>query len=82
MNEKKRYEDKSPKICYPFGHKGKKYLGQNKELIECPKCKKKYEVSVTESVDPDFPGFCHAMNPTTCPFCNQKWWYRDGFEKS
>ncbi len=82
MENKKEYIDKSPRICYPFGHKGKKYVEQKVETIVCPKCKEKYEVTVEESCDPDFVGKTHALNPSTCPRCNQKFWYRDGLEKS
>jgi len=73
--------DVAPKICYPFGFGGKKYTGQKTEIIKCIKCKKSFEVSIIESIDPDFPGKCHAMNPSVCPHCKQKMWFRDGFEK-
>lgn len=83
MNEpKKVYDDKSPRITYPFGFSGKKYNGQKTEVIKCNKCGKSYEVTVQESADPDYMGKVHALNPSMCPFCSQKWWYRDGFEKS
>jgi uncharacterized protein with PIN domain len=82
MKEKpKKYEDPSPKVFYPFGYKGKKYKGQKTEKIKCPKCGEEFEVSIMESIDPDYAGYCHAMNPSSCPKCNQKFWYRDGFEK-
>ena len=83
MNDKKTpFEDKSPRVLYPFGHRGKRFAGQKTEVIECGRCKEKYEVTVIESTDPDWIGRTHAMNPSTCPKCSQKWWYRDGFEKS
>jgi uncharacterized protein with PIN domain len=75
------FEDKSPIICYPFGYSGKKYNGQKTEKIKCPKCKKEYEVSILESIDPEYTGYCHASNPSICPHCQQKFWYRDGMEK-
>jgi rubrerythrin len=76
-----KHEDTSPRVSFPFGFKGKKYTGQSTEKIVCPKCKCEYEVSIIESMDPDYEGYCHAMNPSRCPNCNQKFWYRDGFEK-
>jgi hypothetical protein len=81
-NDKKPFEDKAARVCYPFGHKGKRYTGQKTEVIECPKCKLKYEVTILESIDPDYEGYCHAANPSACPQCHQNYWYRDGFEKA
>ena len=73
--------DVAPKVCYPFGFRGKKYSGQKTEIISCITCKKTFEVKILDSIDPDFPGMCHASNPSICPHCGQKMWYRDGFEK-
>lgn len=73
---------KNPRIFYPFGKNGKTYSGQKFETIKCPECKTEYEVSVVESYDPQYVGFCQAKEPNKCPNCNQKFWYRAGFEKS
>jgi len=77
----KAFKKSKHMIFYPFGHKGKKYENQKTEIIVCPECKENFEAQIMLSSDPEFMGFCHVANPDRCPHCNQKFWYRDGFEK-
>lgn len=78
----KTYKENKPKLWYPFGYNGKRYTGQQSEIVKCPICGHVFKSKVIESMDPDWPGFCHALT-TQCPNkeCLQNLWSRDGFEK-
>lgn len=72
-------KDKGPHVFYPFGFKGKKFLGEKTEEIECAFCKKKYSVEIIESYE--MPGRAHVKGPSKCPHCDMFFWYRDFLER-